>query len=138
MTAPKTALSAQLVIAYDGSTLKVEAAGANGARDKIAGVLFDELPFEIRTALIDQLDRLRAKARADLMALQGQNIQYVAQNHNVALAQKIWGNDKALSRVQRARLQYSSPNAGNLDASGKLKSEKRPAKKTNTAESLEL
>jgi hypothetical protein len=117
MTAP----AAQLIIAYDGLDLKVEAAGANGARAKIDGVLFTELPIEIRTALIDQLDRIKAKQRADLMATQSQNIQYVAETHNIGLAQKIWGNEKALSRTQRARLRYSHEGAGNIDASGKAK-----------------
>lgn len=123
MVAAMTTTSAQLIIAFDSATLKIEMAGENGAREKIDGVSFSELPFAIREALVAKLDANRARERSKLMTLQGQNIQYVAQAHDTALANKIWGNGRAESRVQRARLRYSSENAGNVDASGNAKRE---------------
>jgi hypothetical protein len=42
----------------------------------------------------------------------------------------VWGNDVAESRVMRARLRYSSPEAGNIDASGKPKAAKRETTKS--------
>lgn len=136
MTAPT---SAQLIIAFNGATLRIESAGANGARKKVEGVSFVDLPIEIRAELTDQLDRIRAKARAELMATQGQNIQYVAENHDVALARKIWGNGVAESRIMRARLRYSSDSAGNVDASGKLKRERLTTeRKRDLPEPMEL
>lgn len=120
MPAPRA--TAQLIIAFDGTALRIEAAGANGARQRIEGVSFSDLPFEIKVALTDQLDKLRAKARAELMTVQGQNIQYVAENHNLGLATRIWGKS-AESRVMRARLKYSSENAGNIAPDGKAKRE---------------
>jgi hypothetical protein len=124
MTAPL----AQIIIAFDGAKIRVESPGANGQRQKIEGISFADLPIEIRAALSDQLDRARASKRAKLMAVQGQNIQYVAENHDTALARKIWGNGVAESRVMRARLRYSSEKAGNVDETGKLKTAPRPKK----------
>ena len=114
---------ASLIVAWDGATVKVEAGSPNGTRRKIEGISFNALHFEMQVELTDQMDRIRAKQRSDLMSTQGQNIQYVASEHDTALANKIWGNGRAESRVQRARLRYSSENAGNVDASGNAKRE---------------
>lgn len=120
--------SANLVIAFDGTSLRIEAAGLNGMRQKVEGVSFTDLPIEIRAALLDQLDRSRAKARSDSMEIERQNIAYVAENHGVALARKIWGGERATSRTMRARLRYSSDSAGNLDPEGNLKKPSKPIK----------
>lgn len=49
-----------IIIALTAAGLIVEAPGANGMRAKIEGLTLDDLPFEMRAALIEQRDRLRA------------------------------------------------------------------------------
>lgn len=101
MTIP---ISGQVTISWDEVSLKIEAPSRNGARQKIEGVLFFDLPLEIRHNLIAQIEGARDRARAELMSVQRNNVQYVADEHNPALARKIWGSDWVESRTLRSRL----------------------------------
>lgn len=98
-------LSAQLTIAFNGTTIQVEAPGPNGTRRKIEGATFDDLPTWLKTELLSQLDEQREKRRKALMTLQAQNVQYVAETlHDPALARRVWGPEWVESRTLRARL----------------------------------
>lgn len=55
---------AQIILAWDGANLICEAPASNGAaRDKIEGILITDLPGELQAALIDQLTKLKARAK---------------------------------------------------------------------------
>lgn len=60
--------SAQIILAWDGFNLIVEAASTNGAaRDKVEGISLTDLPGELQFALIDQLAKIK-KARDEIRA----------------------------------------------------------------------
>lgn len=102
MTSP---ISAQLTISWDGVSLRIEAPGRNGARQKVEGILFDELPLDLKTNLIAQLEAEKDRRRNEIMALQRKNVDYVANDlRSVNLATKIWGSDWVESRTLNAQL----------------------------------
>lgn len=132
-------LSAQITLSWDGNQIRCEAPGSNGSRRKIADATFDDLPLWLKTELLSQLEEQRDKQRQALMATQRENVQYVAENHNVGLATKIWGKDWVASRVLKARI----ARAGQFDPiSGKIVSETQRDPKTkkpiNHAQALDL
>jgi len=55
--------SAQVVLSWNGSTLQIEGTALNGARRKIEGVSFTDLPFELRAELIADLASRKAHTR---------------------------------------------------------------------------
>lgn len=116
-------LIGQITISYDGTTIRAEAPGRNGTRQKIDGILFSDLPLELRENLIAQIESARDRNRADLMKTQNNNIQSVAEKHSIGFARKIWGNDWILSRTMKSRV----AKAGQYDPiSGRIiKTEKR-------------
>ena len=73
--------SAQLTIAWDGTALRVEGASdANGGRAKIEGILFAELPAELRDWLASRLEQLKDREAAQLRQRQTDNANYIARD----------------------------------------------------------
>jgi hypothetical protein len=57
--------TAQIVLSWDGTALRAEGPGKNGAREKIEGISFDALQPALQAALIEQqADRARATEHA--------------------------------------------------------------------------
>jgi hypothetical protein len=113
MTNAPNRLSAQLTLAWDGATLRVEGPGRNGSRRKIEGALFDLLQSELKADLIAQLDEQRVQNETALRQLQNQNILHVAQAHGRGVAAHVWHNGElAFNRTWRKHL---SGEAGNLN-----------------------
>jgi hypothetical protein len=108
-----TTSTANLIIAFDGTSLKVEMAGLNGSRQKIDGVSFSDLPFEIRAALTDRLDQIRTKEKELLLETQKNNFSYVAANHGLDLAKKVLG-DSVEARFNKTWRLHQKGLAGNL------------------------
>lgn len=117
---------AQITISFDGATLRAEAPGRNGSRQKIEGIYFESLPFEIRENLIAQIESIKDRNKAELIKTQNRNIQKTAENHNISFARKIWGDDWIFSKTIRARVakagQYD-PVSGKIKTSDKIEKE---------------
>lgn len=116
----------QITISFDGATLRAEAPGRNGSRQKITDISFSDLPFSLRENLISQIETIKDRNKAELIKTQNANIQKTAENHNIGFARKIWGNDWIFSRTMRARV----AKAGQYDPiSGKIKSSDKNSEK---------
>src|SRR5215469_8554608 len=103
-----TTFSAQFTGAWDGTTLKVEIPGKNGARQKVE-VLFSELPFNLREQLMAAIAEQRDAARKALIAQQNENVKYVLSEHHphgAKLARKVWGNkgEGIISKTMQRKL----------------------------------
>ncbi len=133
MSAPR---SAQIVISYDESGLKIEAPGANGARRKVEGVSFDELPLFLRSELVDQLDSIKRAERDRVRDQQTQNIAYASEYHP-GIVRKIWGTN---ATVFNARLRkHLNGSAGNLADQPKTPTSSSPRpKRTSTADAVDI
>lgn len=100
---------ATLVLTWDGKRLLCEAPGANGARAKVDAA-FSELPAEMRAALLEQMDRIRAREAEALRQQQLDNMQYVAQTHGKAFGEQVYGKLAFSHALQRYRLAQDNPN----------------------------
>lgn len=77
---------AQVIIAYDGVSLIVEAPGLNGAaREKIEGISLTDLPGEIQAVLIERLTRRKAEVRA-AVKIQNRDTEADRRENNAAIA----------------------------------------------------
>lgn len=116
----------QITISFDGTTLRAEAPGRNGSRQKITDISFSDLPFSLRENLISQIEAIKDRNKAELIKTQNKNIQSVAENHNIGFARKIWGDDWIFSKTMRARVakagQYD-PISGKIKTTGKSEKE---------------
>jgi hypothetical protein len=120
-------IQGQLIIQWDGATLRVEAPGRNGSRQKVEGVYLSDLPLEMQHSLLSQVEDARDRNRAELLATQRENIAYVAgaRGMGVEFARQIWPSATITSRTMRARL----AKAGQYDPiSGKIRGETKPQK----------
>lgn len=111
-------ISGQIIVCWDGVSLRCEAPGRNGSRQKIE-IPFSALPFEFRENLISQIEVARDRAKARLMKMQRNNVQYVAESQpqGIAFAKKIWGTDHLTSKRLERRLAKAGqfdPNLGRI------------------------
>jgi hypothetical protein len=105
-------VSAQLTIAWNGSTLCVEGASdANGGRAKIP-CTFAELPPELREWLDTRLAQLRDRETATLRQRQTDNANYIAKDLRAPmLAERVYGELAFSHALERFRLRDAAPGA---------------------------
>jgi len=104
---------AQLSIFLDASgQVRCEAPGPNGARIRIdLDADFARRNPEIMSALAEQQDAWRRKEAARLEAVRKANIDYVAAEHESALARRVWGEAAFAQAVARHARREGLPSA---------------------------
>lgn len=113
-------LSAQITLAWDGTTLRAEMPGTNGSRRKVETATFDDLPLWLKTELITEIERQRDRAAADLRQRQNENISYVVDRHGKQVAKKLWSNGElAFNRSWKKYLAGEVGNTGPVQRGAK-------------------
>lgn len=142
MTAP-VRLSAQLTLAWDGATLRVEAPGRNGSRQKVEGISFSDLPQDLRNHLTSEIEAQRDQSRKATQQTQNQNIRYVSQSHGRGVAASVWHDGElAFNRSWKKHLAGEvgnlsvSPRDAGSKAQGTNTSAKAPTVSTTTLDRL--
>ena len=107
----RSRLTAQITLAWDGTTLRAEMPGTNGSRRKVETATFDDLPLWLKTELITEIERQRDRAAVELRQRQNENISYVVDRHGKAVAKKLWSNGELA--FNRSWKKYLAGEVGN-------------------------
>lgn len=99
-------MPAQIVIFLDSvGNFHAEMPGRNGARRKIDLPLdFAQRNPELVAELVAEHEVERQRKLADLRAMQNENIQYIADNHGVGMARKVYHNGQLVFSRAVARM----------------------------------